>query len=87
MILPLISDLHKVETFHGPPQITITSGALEELKRGSLGLVVMDEEHTDKHPSGGGRRGAHNPQLTLLWDPRESMKIELTPGQAPMRIM
>lgn len=51
LILLLISDLHQVETFHGPPQITITSGALEEFKRGSLGLVEMDEEHTDKRMS------------------------------------
>lgn len=55
--LLLISDLHKVETFHGPPQITITSGALEELKRGSLGLVTMDEECTEKYLGSRGRRG------------------------------
>lgn len=37
-VLLLISDLHKVETFHGPPQITIASGALEEFKKRKFGF-------------------------------------------------
>ena len=45
--LLLISDLLEVETFHRPPQITIASGALEEFKRGSLVLVVMDEDRRE----------------------------------------
>lgn len=87
LVLLLISDLHKVETFHGPPQITITSGALEEFKRGSLGLVVMDEEHADKRTSKQqGERGLKTQSSdSPLGSPGESIKLELTPGQAPMR--
>lgn len=62
LILLFISDLHEVETFHGPPQIMITSGALEEFKRGSLGLVVMDEEHTNTRPRSRGGGGGPRPR-------------------------
>lgn len=53
-LLLLISDLLEVETFHGPPQITITSGALEGFKRGSSGLVVVDEAHRQTSKQQGG---------------------------------
>lgn len=61
-VLLLISDLHKVETFHGPPQITIASGAQKSSKKGSLGLVAMDEEHTEKRLGSRGERGGPRPR-------------------------
>lgn len=61
--LLLISDLCQAETSHSPPQNTIVSGALEQFKRGTVGLVVMGEVHTEKHPGSRGRRGDLRPRV------------------------
>lgn len=53
------------ETFHASLQIKIASGALAQFKTGSLGLVEMDEEHTEMSRQREGMRGDLRPRAQL----------------------